>query len=269
MCIIIYSAWPLHSIHTVNKFIQQLLSIHLPFHFIAEFFGRTLWLQWKQWKTFPNLPNSVKTVENIAKLAKLCLQRNSMSKYIFRLYLSHTSLHTAFNYMPWSVQMMAHNRKLSKAVACENLGDEMVWIGGAKWYKPKKNWTASELLAYDSNASVEQDKSYRIAGYIHEADKHIFDRVPCLSIPISDLCQRATKDMLLTMAQKHGALTSRKHIELSRIVHILTLHSCNDCPVLLTVFEPNKHALTPTERKKIYNAKHTEQLKLNKNQVAR
>ena len=126
---------------------------------------------------------------------------------------------------------------------------------------PKKKWTAQDLKQYDMEAPVFDTKTYRIAYYINKQDKHLFSNIPAVSIPLSVVCSRATHSMLLEIGQKHGVSSQRKGISLATIVNTLSSHRCVTCPEFLTVFEPNKEALTEAQRSKLYRLKNATVLK--------
>ena len=86
-------------------------------------------------------------------------------------------------------------------------------IGGSpKTIPAKKKWTAEDLLEFDLNATVDLAKIYCIAGYIDASDRNIFENIPAIPIPLPVLCKKASQDMLITVGQKHGAITSYMHI---------------------------------------------------------
>ena len=132
---------------------------------------------------------------------------------------------------------------------------------GPKTMPSKKKWTVEDLLEFDSTATVDLAKTYHIAGYINASDRNIFENIPAISILLSVLCERISQDILITIKQKHSAITSSMHINRVFIIAKLQQHVCSTCSEFLTVFELTKGALTPAERMKIYHAKYQTELK--------
>ena len=87
-------------------------------------------------------------------------------------------------------------------------------IGGdPKTIPSKKKWIAEDLLEFDSTATIDLARTYCIAEYINASDRNIFENIPAIPIPLSVLCERVSRDMLITIRQKHSAIIGCKHVD--------------------------------------------------------
>ena len=93
--------------------------------------------------------------------------------------------------------------------------------------------------------------------HCHSEVSHLFLRrhfgfVFCISIPLSVLCQRSSRNFLADVVTSHKAMYSTHHKTLGDILLALYKHQCINCPNFYCIVEPTTKAATTAERTKAY-----------------
>lgn len=114
-------------------------------------------------------------------------------------------------------------------------------------YIAKKTWTLEDLINFNFTIAIDTNKAYCIAGYINAQDKHIFQGILAIPVPLLVLCNCATKSMLLEIGKRHKVIFSCRHVSLEQTQTKLMQHECKTCPKFLTLFEPEKALMMNTE----------------------
>lgn len=208
------------------------------------------------------------SVEVLASYCKLFSQRQFMYRY--DLMQKIKAMPAIFQYNGF-LPVKPHSGLFYKPVltvwVCFGTKEKVLSGGVEKISKVRRvnKWTALELQPYSSLDLITENKTYRLAGYIHSSDQHLFPNVTALPIPIKILSGKAQRNTLEDIAQKHAIAQDRKHMNLGTIEQLLKQHKCIQCPAFLTLFEPNKTVLTNAERIQLFRSKHAAEEKLKEN----
>lgn len=159
-------------------------------------------------------------VQNLARNSRLKIERHYIRRHQFKIYLKRYQIYTFFEIEDFKPQRFFFIVCFQDRFIRTYL---QVFGGGAnkekkekkkskKKEEPKKRtWTGKELNEYklSSMAPLNDDDEYRIAAYIDKQDRHLFEKLVILPIPVSILVKRGSKDFLADVALSHKVISNK------------------------------------------------------------